>query len=233
MAADDGQLWRLDRAAVSELIAANATFGALLFAELSQKLNALAERHGRHELHSLTMAWVHQVGVRPAWVVDAATDIVSVVRRFTAERTTHVRVRDRSQPSLALGIFTTAGLQRAILQGVLLEQWVVGSLTSRPLVTVGLHDHLFDALAAMIRHRERRVVVLRPRPDGSLPAEPAEADLADVAGMLDPLDSLSFLSNHTHLVTRQFLEAPDLDALATGSRWSSTTTPCWRDWPRQ
>ena len=44
------RVWRLDRQAVGELIAANATFGALLFADLSQKLNALAERHGRHEL---------------------------------------------------------------------------------------------------------------------------------------------------------------------------------------
>lgn len=214
VAADGGQLWRLDRAAVSELIAANATFGALLFADLSQKLNALSERHGRHELQSLTMARVDQVGVRPAFVVDAATDIVAVVRRFTAERITHVLVRDPAQPALPLGIFTTAGLQRAILHGVPLDRLAVGPLASRPLVTVGLHDHLFDALAVMIRHRVQRVVVLRPGPDGALPAQPAEAD---VAGMLEQLDLLSFLSNHSYLVTRQILEASDLDTLAAAA----------------
>jgi CBS domain-containing protein len=214
VAADDGQLWRLDRAAVGELIAANASFGALLFADLSQKLNALSERHGRHELQSLTMARIDQVGVRAALVVDAATDIVAVVRRFTAERISHVLVRDVSQPALALGIFTTAGLQRAILQGVPLDTLPVGSLASRPLVTVGLHDHLFDALALMIRHRVQRVVVLRPGPDGVLPAQPT---VADVAGILEQLDLLSFLSNHSYLVTRQILEAPDLEALAAAA----------------
>ena len=72
----------------------------MLFTDLSQKLNALSERHGRHELQSLTMARVAQVGVCPAFVVDAATDIVSVVRRFTAERISHVLVRETSlQPS--------------------------------------------------------------------------------------------------------------------------------------
>lgn len=214
VAADDGQLWRLERAAVGELIAANATFGALLFADLSQKLHALSERHGQHELQSLSLARVDQVGVRPAHMVDADTDIVSVVRLFAAERVTHVLVRDPALQPPQLGIFTTAGLQRAILQGVPLDTLPVGSLASRPLVTVGLNDHLFDALAVMIRHRVQRVVVLHPGPDGTLAAEPTEVD---VAGMLEQLDLLSFLSNHSYLVIRQILEAPDLEALAAAA----------------
>ena len=217
VAADELQLWRLDRAAVGELIAANATFGALLFADLSQQLNALSERHGRHELQSLTMARVVQVGVRPAVVVDAATDIVSVVRRFTAERISHVLVRDTSSQPPRLGIFTTAGLQRAILQGQPLDSLAVGALASWPLVTVGLHDHLFDALTAMIRHRVQRVVVLQPRPDGAGSSDPAEPNEADVAGILEQLDVLSFLSNHSYLVIRQILAAPDLQALAAAA----------------
>ena len=51
--------------------------------------------------------------------------------------------------------------------------------------------------------------------------------------MLDQLDLLSFLFNRSDLVTRQILEAPDLDALATCSRWSPTTTLCGRDGLRQ
>ena len=214
VAADELQLWRLDRTAVGELIAANATFGALLFADLSQQLNALSERRGRHELQSLTLARVAQVGVRPAVVVDAATDIVSVVRRFTAERISHVLVRDTSSQPPRLGIFTTAGLQRAILQGQPLDSLPVGALASWPLVTVGLHDHLFDALTAMIRHRVQRVVVLKPGADGAATTDPAEAD---VAGILEQLDLLSFLSNHSYLVIRQILAAPDLQALAVAA----------------
>ena len=211
VAADAVQVWRLDKAAVGELIAANATFGALLFADLSQKLNTLADRRGRHELQSLTMARVDQATVRPAQVVDASTDIVSVVRLFTAQRITNVLVRDASVAPPRLGIFTTSGLQRAILQGTPLDRLAVGTLASHPLVTVRPSDHLFDALAEMIHHRVQRVVVVDPPDEAAPVAEPR------VVGILEQLDLLSFLSNHSYLVTRQILEATDLDALAAAA----------------
>ncbi|MDO9286289.1 MAG: DUF294 nucleotidyltransferase-like domain-containing protein [Aquabacterium sp.] len=215
VAAEPVRTWRLDKVAVGELIAANATFGALLFADLSQKLSALAERHGRHELQSLTMARVDQAAVRPAHTVDAATDVVSVVRLFTAQRVTNVLVRDATVQPPRLGIFTTAGLQRAILSGTPLATLPVGTLASHPLVTVRPSDHLFDALAVMIRHRVQRVVVVDPPADvatgGAAEAEPV------VVGILEQLDLLSFLSNHSYLVIRQILEAPDLEALAAAA----------------
>ena len=215
VAAEPVRTWRLDKAAVGELIAANATFGALLFADLSQKLSALAERHGRHELQSLTMARVDQAAVRPAHTVDAATDVVSVVRLFSAQRVTNVLVRDATVQPPRLGIFTTAGLQRAILSGMPLATLPVGSLTSHPLVTVRPSDHLFDALAVMIRHRVQRVVVVAPLDDAAL-VDSANAEPV-VVGILEQLDLLSFLSNHSYLVIRQILEAPDLEALATAA----------------
>ena len=46
----------------------------------------------RHELQSLTLAPVHAVGVRPLHAVDGATDVVSVVRLFRAERCTQVQI---------------------------------------------------------------------------------------------------------------------------------------------
>ena len=214
VAAEPLQAWALARAAVGELIAANASFGALLFADLSQKLGALAERHGRHELQTLTMARIDQVGVRPAHMVDAATDIVSVVRLFAAQRITNVLVRDATVQPPRLGIFTTAGLQRAILLGTPLDVLAVGPLASHPLVTVKPADHLFDALALMIRHRVQRVVVVEPPADDAPPGGPAEPV---VVGILEQLDVLSFLSNHSYLVIRQILEAPDLAALAAAA----------------
>ena len=214
VAAEPLQAWALARAAVGELIAANASFGAFLFADLSQKLGALAERHGRHELQTLTLARIDQVGVRPALTVDAATDIVSVVRLFAAQRITNVLVRDATVQPPRLGIFTTAGLQRAILQGTPLDVLAVGPLASHPLVTVRPADHVFDALALMIRHRVQRVVVVEPPADDAPPGGPAEPV---VVGILEQLDVLSFLSNHSYLVIRQILEAPDLAALAAAA----------------
>jgi CBS domain-containing protein len=72
------------------------------------------------------MARVDQAFVRPAHVVDAGTDIVSVVRLFQQERTTNVLVQDGRQQPPRLGIFTTNALQRAILSGRPLDQIPVG-----------------------------------------------------------------------------------------------------------
>ena len=46
--------------AVSSLIASNATFGAMLFSDLSNKLSAISQRQSQHELRSLTMARVDE-----------------------------------------------------------------------------------------------------------------------------------------------------------------------------
>ncbi len=208
VAAGDGRVYRLARDTVTSLIASNTHFAALLFADLSDKLGALADRHERHELQALTMARVDQLVLRPALEVDAATDIVTVVRLLSAQRITSVLVRDAGVAPARLGIFTSAGLQRAILQGTPLDALAVGTLASFPLVTVRPSDALFDALATMIRHRVQRLVVvaeaLPGRPD---PLEPA------VLGMLEQIDLLSFLSNHSYLVTRQILDATDLAGL--------------------
>jgi CBS domain-containing protein len=160
----------------------------------------------QHELQNLTLARVDQALVRPAQYVEAATDIVAVVRLFSERRVTSVLVRGLAPgdgPG-SLGIFTTAGLQRAILSGRPLEQLPVGELASRPLITVRPADPLYDALATMIRHRVQRVAVVDDTDTAAAPV---------VLGMLEQIDLLSFLSNHSYLITRQILEAGDLDTL--------------------
>ena len=94
VAAEEVLAYQLAKQAVTDLISSNATFGALLFSDLSQKLAALSERHSQHELQSLTMARVEEVFLREPVVVDAATDIHSVVQRFQQHRTSNVLVRD-------------------------------------------------------------------------------------------------------------------------------------------
>ena len=50
--------YQLARQTVTDLIASNATFGALLFSDLSNKLTALSQRQSQHELQSLTLSRV-------------------------------------------------------------------------------------------------------------------------------------------------------------------------------
>ncbi|MEO7338460.1 MAG: DUF294 nucleotidyltransferase-like domain-containing protein [Caldimonas sp.] len=186
--------YQLAKAAVHALISSNATFGALLFADLSAKLGAIAERHSQREMQALTMARVEEAFLRPAHEVDGRTDIVAIAALFQARRTSSVLVRGEH----GLGIFTSAGLQRAILDGRPLNHLPVGDLASFPLVTIGPREAMFDALALMIRHQVHRLVV---------------ADGERIVGLLEQLDALSFLSNHSYLITVQIAQAQDLGAL--------------------
>lgn len=194
--------YQLARDTVRELIARNTAFGALLFSDLGHKLSTLAQRADRHELQSLTLARVDQAYLRPAHVVDADMDIISVTRLFQAERTTCVLVAGLAGGAdgpAGLGIFTSTTLQRAILDGRPLDRLAVGEFASHPVVTVRASDQLGDAMVLLLRARVHRLAVL----DGA----------GRVQGILEALDLFSFLANHSHLITVQIEQAQDLAAL--------------------
>nr|WP_221439453.1 DUF294 nucleotidyltransferase-like domain-containing protein [Roseateles oligotrophus] len=207
VAAQEVLAYQLARSTVTELIASNATFSALLFADLSKKISALAARGSQHELQSLGLAQVGQAGLRAVHRVAADADIVSVVRCFAEQRCDHVLVQDARSTPPRLGLFSSSDLQRAILDGRPLDQLAVGELASEQLVCVSAQDSLFDALIVMTRHKVRRVLVRQGRePEGA------------ILGVLDQLELLSFLSNHSYLITRQIQEAQGLDELQAAAR---------------
>ena len=199
VAAEEVVAYQLARQAVSDLIAANVTFGALLFSDLSNKLSALSERKSQHELQSLTLSRVDEAFLRPAHFVDYDTDILSVVQLLQDSRSSSVLVRDnRAQPP-RLGIFTATTVQRAILDGRPLNQLAVGELANFSLIEVKSSDQLGDAMAVMLRHRVHRVVVV---------------DEGQIIGILEALDLFSFLSNQSHLITEKIEDAKDLEGLS-------------------
>jgi len=194
VAAEEVLAYELAKETVNALISRNATFGSLLFSDLSHKLGALAQRHSEREMHALTASRVAEAFLRPAHVVDGGTSIVAAAALMQAQRTNSVLVRDGAR----LGIFTNTGLQRAVLDGRPLDALPVRELATFELVTISPDAPLFDALALMIQHQVHRLVV-------------AQDDR--IAGLLEQLDLLSFLSNHSYLITVQIVQAQDLDAL--------------------
>ncbi|QTD45938.1 DUF294 nucleotidyltransferase-like domain-containing protein [Ottowia testudinis] len=199
VATEEVVAYALAHQAVNELIAANTTFGALLFSDLGHKLSAVSARHSGHELQALNLSRVDEAFVRHAYIVDAGTDIVTVVKLFQKERTTNVLVRDAVSEPPRLGIFTTNALQRAILSGRPLHELPVGDLTAWSLIAVRPSDQVGDALATMLQHHIHRVVV---------------ADGPVIHGVLEALDVFSFLSNHSMLIGMQITAATSIDALA-------------------
>ena len=194
VAAEEVLAYELAKGTVNALISRNATFGALLFSDLSHKLGALAQRHSEREMHALTASRVAAAFLRPAHVVDGGASIVAAAALMQAQRTSSVLVRDGAR----LGIFTNTGLQRAVLDGRALDALAVRELATFKLVSISPDAPLFDALALMIQHQVHRLVV---------------ADGERVVGLLEQLDLLSFLSNHSYLITVQIVQAQDLEAL--------------------
>lgn len=206
VAGEEVVAYQIAKKTVSSLIASNATFGALLFSDLSNKLSTVAQRGGQHELQSLSVARVDEAFVRPPHFIDANADIVSVVRLFLRERTTSVLVQDNDSDPPRLGIFTNTGLQRAIVDGTPLESLRVGKLANYALISVKPSTQLGDALAQMIRKRVHRVVVCDA-------ADGATLVRSNIIGVLEALDVFSFLSNQSYLISIQIIEADSLAAL--------------------
>ena len=199
VAVDEVLAYELSHEAVNALIASNDTFSALLFSALGQKVQAVAGRNAEREMQSLHMDRVDEALLSPPHAVPADLDIVSVVRLFQAEKTSNVLVRDDVAQPPRWGIFTTSGLQRAILDGRPLDRLPVGELASWELITVRPDDQVGEALVLMQRHGVHRVVV---QDDGK------------ILGLLESLDLFGFLSNHSMLIDRRLRAATDLDALA-------------------
>ena len=197
VATEEVVAYQLAHEAVNELIARNTSFGALLFSDIGHKLSVLAQRPDQHERQSLTLARVDEAYLRPAHTVGAGCNILTVVQLFQAQRTSSVLVTGLAE---GLGIFTNTTLQRAILDGRPLSELTVGELASSPVVTVRASDTLGDAMALLLRTRVHRLVVVD--------------ESRTVRGILEALDLFSFLANHSHLITVQIEQAPDLETLA-------------------
>jgi CBS domain-containing protein len=202
VAAEEVLAYQLAHAAVNELIARNATFGALLFSDLSNKLGAIAERQSRHELQSLTLARVDEAYLRTPVFMDAGDDVLSAVRTFREKRTNTVLVIDAAATPPRTGVFTANALQRAVLDGRPLDQLPLREVASFELVSVRASDPVGDALTVMVRHKVHRAVVRDAH------------DEHRIVGVLEALDLFSFLSNHSYLINRDIAEAGDLPTLA-------------------
>jgi CBS domain-containing protein len=203
VATEEVLAYELARQTIKDLIAANADFGALLFSDLGAKLSAAGQRQRGDEMQSLNLSRVDEAFVRPAHIVDASTDLVSVVRLFQKERTTNVLVQDAASNPPRLGIFTTNTLQQAILQERPLDRIAVGELANWSLICVRPSDQVGDALAVMVRHHIHRVVV---------------AEGERVLGVLEALDLFSFLSNHSMLISQRIDDAATIDELAEAAQ---------------
>ena len=197
-ALDAVEAWQLPGSVARALIAGNALFSALVFADLSQRLSAAAENRKSREFLSLMMVPVKDAYLRKPFFVDGGLDLVSVCRLLSAEGQSNALVRDTRDGVERIGMFTTTDLRDALLRPVPPQQLAVREVAQFTLVSLPPDAELSDALLAMIRHRVHRVLV---------------RDGEQILGVLSQLDLMSFVSNHSHLVALQVEQARSIDEL--------------------
>lgn len=203
IALDAAQVWCLPKALLTGLLASNTHFAARVFAQMARHLE---DDHGiehNREMLSLMMVRVKDAYLQKPHFADGTLDVVSACRLLAEHKRTHTLVRDLHQGQTRIGIFTTTDLRDTLLKHGDPARVQLRDVSHFNLITVGPDAELFDALLVMLRHRVHRVLVQ----DGDT-----------ILGVLSQLDLMSFMSNHSHLITLEVEQAQTAEQLRATAR---------------
>ncbi|MBB1075913.1 cyclic nucleotide-binding domain-containing protein [Rhodoferax sp. 4810] len=201
-ALDEVQAWQLPKALLLRLLADNPRFAGLVFGEVARNLASDADNDHNREMMSLMLLRVKDAYLQKPLYVDGALDVVSVCRILSEKKMTQALVRDVLDGVPRVGMFTTTDLRDALLNSISPSALPIRAVARFDLISVTPDAELFDALLVMLRHRVHRVLVK----DGDT-----------ILGVLSQLDLMSFMSNHSHLITLQVEQAHTVEELRTAA----------------
>lgn len=201
-AVDQVQAWKIPKATLLRLLSDNPRFSARVFAYLAQRMTEDEDLAHHRELLSLMLVRVKDAYLQKPFYIDGQLDLVSVCRLLAEKKLTNALVRDSHQGQARLGMFTTTDLRDALLRPTPPHQLAVREVARFDLISLPPEAELFDALLVMLRHRVHRVLIR----DGDT-----------ILGVLSQLDLMSFISNHSHLITLQVEQAQSVAELSTAA----------------
>ncbi|MBI1209088.1 MAG: CBS domain-containing protein [Azospirillum sp.] len=198
IAAEDTICHLVPRAVITDLARENVPFGDFYTQDIAEKLRLLAREHGNREMAALTMTRLGRATLQAPLIVEPGCTVRSAAGLMKTHHTGSVLVRDGER----VGILTGTDMREAVILGGLPVSAPVGPLAHYELIALDQEDALFDALVLMIKHQVRRVVV-------------RNGDA--IVGVLEQLDMLSFLSNHSHVISFRVERATSPDDLRQAS----------------
>ena len=202
VALDDLQAWSIPKPVLMALLGDNPRFSARVFDSLAQNLSDDAGIDHNRELMSLMLVRVKDMYLQKPFYIDGHLDLISVCRLLAEHKLTHALVRDAQSGTERIGMFTTTDLRDALLHPTPPDQLRVADVARYDLISLAPDAELFDALLIMLRHRIHRVLV-------------KEGDT--IVGLLSQLDLMSFMSNHSHLITLEVEQATTVQELQTAA----------------
>jgi CBS domain-containing protein len=202
IALDDVLAWQIPKGILMRLLADNPRFSARVFATMATHLADDEDIDHNRELMSLMLVRVKDAYLQKPFYVDGQSDLISVCRLLSEQKLTHTLVRDVQDGAERVGIFTTTDLRDALLKPIAPHAIPVRDVARFDLISLHPDAELFEALLIMLRHRVHRVLVK----DGNA-----------ILGILSQLDLMSFMSNHSHLITLEVEQAASVDDLHTAA----------------
>jgi CBS domain-containing protein len=180
------------------LLGDNAHFSGKVFADMARNLASDEDIDHNREMMSLMLVRVKDAYLQKPIYVDGQLDLVSVCRILSEQKTSNALVRDVHNGAERIGMFTTTDLRDALQKTIAPSVLPVRDVARFDLITLHPEAELFDALLIMLRHRVHRVLVK----DGDT-----------IVGILSQLDLMSFMSNHSHLITLEVEQARTVESL--------------------
>ncbi|MGY0505744.1 DUF294 nucleotidyltransferase-like domain-containing protein [Luteimonas sp. e5] len=198
----DCLLFLIPAASFRRLLADNPAFAAYFSEGLSAKGRLAALERGRDsELAELMVTRVGDAQLAPAERIDAATSIREASQRLREKRVDCLLVEDAAEDTP--GIVTRTDLLEALSHRLLPLEAPVGPLASRPLVSLGREDMLFQALVVMTERQIERVAVAEGR---------------QIIGTLGMAEVLAHYASHSHLINLRLARAQSLAEIAEAAR---------------
>lgn len=185
----------------------NPAFAEWLRADVAGRIRTALNEASRREMAALTMARVGDAFLHPPVIVDKDATLRDAVLRMKAEQGSCILVNGAERANdlgdgIRLGILTDGELRDlSILDGVAADA-PVGPLARPIMQLVGPDEALFNAMALLTKHTERRVVV---------------AQGARVLGVLEQADALGLLANNSQGIALRIDRAETPDDLVAPS----------------
>lgn len=191
--------YTLPKPIFDELLQSNSNFQSFYYQNISKRVNELIERRNNKDLASFMVAKVHEAYIHTPVMVDSENSVYDAVKEMKTNKGNSMLVQRGDE----VGIVTDKDLSDHLVLNRYSIDAPIGDIATYNLLGVQREDFLFNALLMMTRYTIKRVVVY---------------DKEKVVGVLDQIDLLSYLSNHSHLVTVQVDRAKTIEQLKVASK---------------
>ncbi|WP_336489914.1 DUF294 nucleotidyltransferase-like domain-containing protein [Methylobacterium nigriterrae] len=184
---------------ILSLVRRNQAFAAFFYAELSQKLDALAEPHERSGVDSVLSRRVRSARLGAGVFVEGSDTLESAAHAMLRADIDAVFVEDGGR----VGVVTGLKLTRACVIQRRPPETPVREIARFDMVSIKADDLLVDALLIMTRFNKRRIAV--------------EAD-GRYIGFLRDLDILGLFAGNSQLIPGRIARAASVEDLASAAR---------------